>query len=263
MSGDQRPQEPWSGLISPSEPVLSEEDVTRILTEGEMEILGLLPNASNYTFLVRITGADPAGGSATTLLAVYKPRRGEQPLWDFPDGTLGRREVAAYEVAHTLGWPSIPPTIRRDGPEGEGSVQQFIEADQEQHYFTLQESGRDEDFMRIAVFDAIVNNADRKGGHCLLGEDGQIWIIDHGVCFAAEPKLRSVIWDFAGKTIPAELVEDMENLLTQLAENRLGLRLGELLEPNEVEAVSDRVRSLITSRTFPEPRGRAYPWPPV
>jgi hypothetical protein len=254
MSGDERTQAPRDG-VTPRADGLD----TGVLAEGEMEILGLLPNASNYTFLTKLTKA----GSDKPVLAVYKPRRGEQPLWDFPDGTLCRREVAAYEVSHALGWPSIPPTILRDGPEGEGAVQLFIEAEPEEHFFTLQGPKHTDTFMRIALFDAVVNNADRKGGHCLLGSDGRIWVVDHGVCFAVEPKLRSVIWDFAGMPIPDELLAGIENLLTQLAVKGLGLRLTDLLSGDEVEATAERIRTLLAERTFPEPSGRAYPWPPV
>src|SRR5947208_9702031 len=164
-----------------------DEDVLRLLSEGEMEVLGLLPRASNYTFLARVRlGEDET-------YAVYKPREGEAPLWDFPDGTLCNREVAAYVVARSLGWPAVPPTVLRDGPAGPGSVQRFVQFDPHEHFFTMQDR-RAEDFRRIAAFDAIVNNADRKGGHCLLGEDDRIYVIDHGVCFAEEPKLRPAIW---------------------------------------------------------------------
>ena len=254
MPGDERTQTPRGGLIP------GPADGPDILAKGEIEILGLLPNASNYTFLTKVTRP---GSDEEQILAVYKPRRGEQPLWDFPDGTLCRREVAAYEVSHALGWPSIPPTILRDGPEGEGALQLFIEADPEQHFFTMQGPEHEDAFMRIAAFDAVVNNADRKGGHCLLGADDRIWVVDHGVCFAVEPKLRSVIWDFAGTPIPEELLSDLENLLTQITGKGLGLRLTDLLSDDEVAAAAERVRVLLQERTFPEPSGRAYPWPPV
>jgi uncharacterized repeat protein (TIGR03843 family) len=256
MPGDERTQTPRGGVNSGS----ADDREFDLLADGEMEILGLLPNASNYTFLTKVTRPASEG---EPVLAVYKPRRGEQPLWDFPDGTLCRREVAAYEVSRALGWPSIPLTILRDGPEGEGAVQLFIEADPEEHFFTLQGPEHAEAFMRIALFDAVVNNADRKGGHCLLGANGRIWVVDHGVCFALEPKLRSVIWDFAGLPIPAELLTGIENLLTQITGKGLGLRLTELLAGDEVEATAERIRTLLAARTFPEPSGRAYPWPPV
>ena len=157
MSRDERALE--AGLSDPAVPPA--------LARGELEILGLLPRSSNYTFLVRATGED--GDQA---LGVYKPQRGEMPLWDFPEGTLCRREVAAYVVARALGWPNVPPTILRDGPEGLGSVQTSVTFDPEEHYFTLQERFVEE-FRAVAAFDLVVNNADRKGGHCLLGEDGR------------------------------------------------------------------------------------------
>ena len=140
------------------------------------------------------------------MLAVYKPQAGEAPLWDFPDGTLGQREVAAYTLASALGWPSVPPTVWREGPEGPGSVQAFVDADFEEHYFTLR-SAFAEQFRRVAAFDLVANNADRKGGHCLLVRDtGVVWLIDHGVCFAVEPKLRTVVWDHAGEPVPGSKV---------------------------------------------------------
>src|ERR1700675_3037079 len=173
------------------------------LATGELEILGLMPNSSNYTFLARALGDGTR--AKPDVLGIYKPRRGEMPLWDFTDGTLCRREVAAYLVADELGWPNIPPTVLREGPEGLGSVQLFVEFDPDDHYFTLEQAHPDE-FRKVALFDLVVNNADRKAGHCLLGTDGLIWVIDHGVCFNEEPKLRTVIWEFLGEPIPAGLL---------------------------------------------------------
>ena len=182
MSRDERALE--AGLSDPAVP--------RVLGTGELEVLGLLPNASNHTARVKSTEEE--------LLAVYKPRRGEAPLWDFPEGTLCAREVAAYVVSRALGWPNVPATVLRDGPYGVGSVQRFVPHDPEEHYFTL--AGRfPEEFRRVAAFDLVVNNADRKSGHCLLGEDGRVFLVDHGVCFSDEPKLRTVIWDFIGDPV--------------------------------------------------------------
>jgi len=238
--------------------VSNDELVERLLAEGEMEILGLLPRASNYTFLARVR----LGEEET--YAVYKPREGEAPLWDFPDGTLCKREVAAYVVAKALRWPSVPPTVLRDGPEGPGSVQLFVEFDPSEHYFTLQDR-RADDFRRVAAFDAIVNNADRKGGHCLLGLDGTIHVIDHGVCFSPTPKLRTVIWDFAGDAIPDELLDDLTKLDAELRDDgatRTALR--ELLDPLEVDATARRTAGLLRSKRFPLPGpDRPYPWPAV
>ena len=238
--------------------VSRDEDVERLLAGGELEILGLMPRASNYTFLVRVRGGDDE-----ETFAVYKPRDGEAPLWDFPEGTLCRREVAAYVVAKALGWPSVPPTILRDGPEGRGSVQSFVEFDPREHYFTMQER-RPGDFRRVAAFDAIVNNADRKGGHCLLGTDGRIHVIDHGVCFSAEPKLRTVIWEFAGESLPEDVAADVRRLATELRDGPVAARLREMLAPEEVEATRVRAEALARLGRFPRPgAGRPYPWPAV
>lgn len=228
-----------------------------VLASGELELLGLLPNSSNYTFLAR------ARTSEREVLAVYKPRRGETPLWDFPRGTLCQREVAAYLVARELGWPDIPPTLLRAGPEGPGSVQLFVEFDPVEHYFTL-EGTRDKVFRRVAVFDLIVNNADRKGGHCLLAPDDTIWVVDHGVCFHQDPKLRTVIWRFVGEPIEPDLLADLMRLRERLEPGDLRDELAELLSAQELDALGDRIRTVLDGGAFPEPGpGRPYPWPPV
>ncbi len=227
------------------------------LASGEIELLGLLPNSSNYTFLAR------ARTPERDVLAVYKPRRGETPLWDFPRGTLCQREVAAYLVARELGWPDVPPTLLRDGPEGPGSVQLFMEFDPAEHYFTL-EGTRDDVFRRVAVFDLIANNADRKGGHCLLAPDDTIWVVDHGVCFHHEAKLRTVIWRFVGETIEPEILADLTQLRERLGQGALRDELAELLSVEELQALGDRIQTVIETGAFPEPGpGRPYPWPPV
>jgi hypothetical protein len=249
---------------------LSDPAISPAIATGDLEILGLLPNASNYTFLVQARGVDDNGGEDTTL-AVYKPRRGEIPLWDFAEGTLCRREVAAYVVARALGWPNVPPTILRDGPEGMGSVQTFVEFRPSEHYFTLAERFADA-FRQVALFDIIVNNADRKGGHTLLGEDGRIWVIDHGVCFSAEPKLRTVIWEHMDEPIPSALLADVERLRDRLDSRLLdgpdgpSLRedLAALLDDDELAAMSSRVDRVLAAPVFPSPQGsRPFPWPPV
>lgn len=229
----------------------------RLLERGDLEPLGLLPRSSNYTFLARVSD----DGEQT--LAVYKPTAGETPLWDFPPGTLAAREVAAYALADSLGWPRVPPTVLRDGPQGPGSVQQFVPFDPQEHFFTMQET-RTEEFRRIALFDVVVNNADRKAGHCLLGEDGEIFVVDHGVCFNKEPKLRTVIWDFVGEAIPPPLMRDLEALDPRLSEGPLRGRLGDLLSESEVEATHARLLRLLSTGRYPEPGpGRPYPWPVV
>jgi hypothetical protein len=245
---ERRPQVP-----SPSGP---DGELLRLLEEGELEILGLLPRSSNYTFLGKVRSGD------RETLGVYKPRAGETPLWDFPEGTLCGREVAAFVLARALGWPNVPPTVLRDGPEGVGSLQHFVEFDPREHYFTLRE-GRDDVFREIALFDVLVNNADRKGGHSLLAKTGEIFVIDHGVCFSPEPKLRTVIWDFAGEPIPEELRGDLERLAPLLA-GELGSSLSGLLRRSEIRALADRSQALVAAGCFPEPSSeRAYPWPPV
>jgi len=236
-------------------------DAPRALREGELEVLGLLPRSSNYTLLARATAGDDE------VLVVYKPRRGETPLWDFPEGTLCQREVAAYEVASALGWPDVPPTVLRDGPEGEGSAQLFVEFDPTRHYFTMAEDpARREEFRQVAAFDLIVNNADRKSGHCLCAvEGGGVFVVDHGVAFSVEPKLRTVIWEFAGEPIPAGLRDDARRVADELeAGGPLCERLSGLLAPDEVDATARRARAVAGAERFPHPAGeRPYPWPPV
>jgi uncharacterized repeat protein (TIGR03843 family) len=233
--------------------------IPRPLAEGEIEILGLMPDSSNDTLLARCRVDDEE------CFAIYKPAEGEAPLWDFPEGTLHRREVAAYVVADALGWPNVPPTVLRDGPEGPGSLQLFVRFDAAEHYFTLG-TERPDDFRRIALFDLVVNNADRKAGHCLLGDDGRIWVIDHGVCFSDEPKLRTVIWEFVDEPIPRDLREDLARLGERLA---VGARsrgeLEGLLAPAEIAATTDRLERLLAIGRFPEPEPgvRPFPWPPI
>lgn len=228
-----------------------------LLERGTLEVLGLLPRASNFTFLARVRAGQDQ------MLAVYKPRSGEAPLWDFEEGTLAAREVAAYVVADALGWPWVPPTVLREGPQGTGSVQRFVAFDQDQHYLTMRRDRADE-FRKIALFDLVANNADRKSGHCLLARDGRIFVVDHGVCFHVEPKLRTVIWDFVDEPIPQALLADLRGLGPNLASGPLRDRLETLLTPAEIDAIAQRVGDLLRSGTFPEPGpGRPYPWPVV
>lgn len=237
------------------------DEALEILTHGELEIEGLLPWSSNYTFLATVRHRD------RSMLAVYKPRSGERPLWDFPHGTLCLREVATFVVSEALGWSLVPPTVLRDGPHGIGSVQRFVHADPEAHYFTLQDHpAYTEAFRRIAIFDVVVNNADRKSGHCLLGHDGRIWAVDHGITFHAMPKLRTVIWEFAGQPIPPSILADLELLRQRLGNGRPLVRtLQRLLSDEEIEALRQRVEGLLEQKTFPQPdpHRRHIPWPPV
>ena len=230
----------------------SATDVRR-LAAGELEIRGRMPWSSNRTFLVEVR--DDEGCTA----AVYKPGRGERPLWDFPGG-LYRREVAAWIVSEALGWGRVPETVLRDGPYGEGSVQRFVDADFEEHYFTLLEQDDHRDaLVELCVFDLVINNADRKGGHCLLGE-GRVWGVDHGLSFHVDPKLRTVIWDFAGEAVPASLRADVARLA---ASPPAGLRA--LLDEDEVAALVRRAEAVAVLERFPDPGEgyRPYPWPLV
>jgi uncharacterized repeat protein (TIGR03843 family) len=225
-----------------------------VLTRGELTIKGRLPWSSNATFLVE------AVLDGDTTLGVYKPERGERPLWDFPRG-LHKRERAAWHLSEALGWGLVPLTIPRDGPYGEGSVQLFVKADFEQHYFTLREDARHRDRLRrICAFDLIANNADRKSGHCLLGEDGAVYAIDNGLCFHVEPKLRTVIWEFGDEPIPAPLLDDLRRLVA----GPLPAPLTELIDADECRALVKRARALVKMGRFPsETGGRGYPWPLV
>ena len=238
----------------------SSDPTERLLAElPELEVLGLLRGASNYTFLARLEPHPPAG-----LMAVYKPARGESPLWDFEVGTLYRREVAAYELSKVLGWPSIPPTVvRQDGPHGVGAVQLFIDADR-RHYLDEQ-SSRPETWAQVALFDVIANNADRKSGHCLFDADDHVWVIDHGLTFHVDHKLRTVIWDFSGEPMPPELCGDVERALIDVEKGRLAKKLAELLHPAEVRVLKRRLRGVLDpSWRFPEPTsGWSVPWPPI
>ncbi|HET7010710.1 MAG TPA: SCO1664 family protein [Anaerolineales bacterium] len=235
------------------------ETILETLAKGDLRLEGQLLWGSNYTFLAHVTG--PAG----ELRAVYKPQRGERPLWDFPDGTLARREVAAYRASAALGWDLVPPTaLREDGPAGPGSIQVFLDVDPERHVFTFTPEERLR-LRPVAVFDALINNADRKGGHILMGPDGHLWLIDHGVCFHTEDKLRTVLWDFAGEGIPQPLLRDLERFAAGLARGGgLQKQFGGLLSEEEIGALRRRAKRLLAERRFPIPGpGRPYPWPLV
>ena len=226
-----------------------------LLSGGEVELQGRLPWSSNRTFLVTCRDDD------RDLLAVYKPHRGERPLWDFPGG-LYRREVAAYELSRALGWNIVPETvIRTDAPLGIGSLQRFVAAEFSEHYFTLVEDPGHLDALKvIAAFDLLLNNADRKSGHCLLGLDGRIWAIDNGLSFHPEPKLRTVMWDFSGEPVPDELVADVDRVARVLPSG-----LDPLLGPEELDGVRRRALAVVASPRFPAPapERRPYPWPLV
>jgi len=241
------------------------EDAGRILSvlsSGDIELKGRIPWSSNATFLVSVYGAPPGEGAAgpgEDLLAIYKPTSGERPLWDFPRG-LWSREVAAYELCSFMGWDIVPPTTARsDGPLGPGSLQFCIDATPDEHFFTLVEDPRHHRALRrIAAFDLVANNADRKSGHCLLDKDGHIWAIDHGLCFHTDPKLRTVIWDFAGEKLDQDLLAPLE----LLAGAEVPAILESLLSEEEITAISARAKTALAHRRYPKPRGDfPYPWP--
>jgi uncharacterized repeat protein (TIGR03843 family) len=233
---------------------VSERELT-LLGEGRIELLGRIAGSSNATFLVRVSCGDD------TACAVYKPEAGERPLYDFEPG-LYRRERAAYLLSEHLAWGIVPRTvIREDSPLGVGSLQWFVECDFREHYFTLYADSPETHrvLSQIALFDCIANNTDRKSGHVLRGDDGRVWGIDHGLCFSAGYKLRTVIWDFAGESIPNTLLEDIAPLAEEVPPE-----LSELLDDDEVTALQRRVQRLLRERVLPVDRtGLRYPWPLV
>ena len=231
------------------------------LQEGEISLQGQFMYGSNYTFFVDVAY------DSEKIKAVYKPMRGEQMLWDFPARSLAGREVAAWLISEQLGWQFVPPTVlrKRKAPLGSGSVQLFIEHDPDLHYFTFDHALKQR-LQPIALFDLVANNADRKGGHLLVDPEGKLWAIDHGLCFHAEDKLRTVIWDFAGEPIPGVLLNDLEIFVDQLADgHEFAQTMAQLLKPFEIKAMIRRVRDLLESGKFPQvPQDRrAFPWPPV
>jgi uncharacterized repeat protein (TIGR03843 family) len=245
MPEDERP---------PPAPHLSAQEWRELLSGGELEIEGRMPWSSNATFLVRVEA------EGLCAYGVYKPAAGERPLWDFPAG-LARREAAAYELGRMSGLDVVPVTVLRDGPLGRGSLQRFVDADFSEHYFTLRDAGEhDAALRRIAGYDLLANNADRKGGHFLLDAHGCIWGIDNGLCFHTQPKLRTVAWDFAGEALPDEVLQ----ACARLSAGGPGA-LETLLEPNELRALVGRARRLLERPVYPHPdlEERCYPWPLV
>ena len=239
---------------------MSTAELIHLLEHGEVTVKGRMPWSSNATFLVEVCS------DQRVTLGVYKPSRGERPLWDFPSG-LGRREVAAYLLSDALGWGIVPETVwREDAPLGQGSVQRFVEADFEHHYFTLyeEESQRwHDELRRLCVFDLLANSTDRKSGHCLFVPDadgGRIYAVDNGLSFHAEFKLRTVIWEFGGEDIPDPLLADV----SRFVDTGVPDGLASLLDPFERDALLARGRALVSERRFPiDGSGRRYPWPLV
>ena len=265
---------------------MNDDETARRLERASFEVIGRFADASNATLLVHLTDRDPRSVDelahdlgrepgiddlAPCDLAVHKPQRGESPLWDFPSGTLHRREVAAYEVSRALGWELVPPTvISLQGPFGPGSLQRFVPHDPQWHYFRVLEEDDPASLGQLramVVFDLVIDNADRKGGHVLIesssctGVDGRLRLVDHGVSFHTERKLRTVAWDFAGERIPDELRERVGALQDDL-DDALQARLAPLLSPAEIGALRSRIGRVVALERFPEPMGRRpYPWP--
>lgn len=222
------------------------------ISRDEIIIEGRMPNSSNLTFRVWL------GEENSEIKGIYKPLMGERPLWDFPPG-LYKREVAAFRLSEALNYHIVPPTVLRDGPLGEGSVQLFIPHDANQHYFTMLDKRPDlhHQLRTMAAFDVVANNTDRKGGHVLVDSDDNVWGIDHGVCFSDEFKLRTVIWDFGGEEIP----EDILAPISALVEN-IPVSVAALLTDDEIEAMRERAQWLLDFGVFPSPESRyQYPWP--
>jgi hypothetical protein len=236
--------------------------VLDVLREGEAEIVGRLIDSTNHAMVCRVVRPCPDPEPPIQVTAVYKPIRGERPLDDFPDGTLALREVAAWHVSEASGWSIVPPTVLREGPYGLGMFQLWIDVDETADLVEMIVSD-DLRLRPIALFDAAVNNTDRKGGHLLPIPGGHVFGVDHGVCFSPVPKLRTVLWGWRGTRIePAEL-EVLAGLRSGL-EDGLGATLGELLAPVEVAATKRRIDGLLKTRRFPHPSPSwpSVPWPP-
>ncbi|MFN8527881.1 MAG: SCO1664 family protein [Anaerolineae bacterium] len=247
----------------PSTGLYGFDEALEILQRGELDTeYGILRWSSNYAFLVALTY------NGKKMNAVYKPQKGERPLWDFPDGTLCYREMASFLTSQELGWRIVPPTALRDGARGLGSVQMFIEHDPQVNFFSYNENPGAllPQLMRIAAFDALVNNADRKGGHCLLDANHAVWGIDHGITFHSAHKLRTVIWDYAGQPLSDAMLADIDRLCCSLEDltTRYRQELQNLLSGAEIKAFQNRIRNLLKLKKYPLPGpGPNYPWPPV
>jgi hypothetical protein len=240
------------------------EEVLSILSQGEITVKGEFLWGSNYTFLAQVEQ------EGKTLPAVYKPIRGERPLWDFPAASLARREVAAFLVSEDIGWSFVPATVyRKNGPLGSGSLQLYIDHDPEYHYFNFNNEDRQR-LRPVVLFDLLINNADRKGSHILRGGDGRLWLIDHGVCFHVENKLRTVIWDFVGEPVPESLCSDLWRFRQRLAStegetSNLAEDIKKYISHAEVKALVRRADHLTEMGVFPppDPERRAFPWPQI
>lgn len=234
--------------------------ILECLNQGTISVEGQFMWGSNYTFLCQVEHQE------CSYQAVYKPVRGERPLWDFPSETLSEREVAAFLVSQAGGWDFVPPTVyRQEAPVGPGSLQFYIEHDPEYHYFNFTSSDKAR-LRPVALFDVVVNNTDRKGGHILKDPDENLWLIDHGVCFHTEPKLRTVVWDFAGQPLKTEEFLQLEALQVKLEQGKpLRSELSSYLSAREIQAMCARIGKLLDTKIFPAPASDyyAHPWPPV
>jgi hypothetical protein len=253
--------EPWQPTVDDGgAPVLERAAIEELLRHGELDVIGRLVDASNATLFCEVS----LGG--LTARCVNKPVAGERPLWDFPDGTLAAREVATYLVSESSGWGLVPPTVLREGPFGPGMCQLWVEVDEEVDLSFLARSDHP-DLARLVVLDAVVNNADRKGGHLLPREDGRVQGIDHGLTFSSDDKLRTLLWQWRGVPLPDEAFEVLQSLDDQLGDRLdgpLAAALRDLLAPAEVKRTRTRVRRLLRSGSYPVPSGDwpPVPWPP-
>jgi len=249
---------PERGFESPADPASNEDPAIELLTDGELEIAGRLVEASNATLYCIVTHEDQQAE------CVYKPVAGERPLWDFPHGTLAGRELAAYAVSRASGWDIVPPTVYRDGPFGPGMCQLWIDPDPSVDLIALARSGSHHRLRAMSVFDAVINNADRKSGHLLPAPGGHLYGCDHGVCFAEEYKLRTVLWQWRGDPLTSDAVEALERLAAQL-DGELGTHLRQWLTDREIRAVKVRTEMLLQHRVHPYPPEDwpAVPWPPI
>jgi uncharacterized repeat protein (TIGR03843 family) len=267
-----------SAMLEQKRSVPDDDDGERatldLLASGKLEIEGRLVDASNATLYctIRTSGrpksakaAKAVNNSGGQVACVYKPIAGERPLWDFPMGTLAGREVAAYAVSRAAGWDVVPPTVMRDGPFGPGMCQLWIDHDTDMDLIALSRRTDHAGLREMAVFDAVVNNADRKIGHLLPVADGHLYGCDHGVCFAEDYKLRTVLWQWRGKTLPRRSLEALRRLNTQLNDGGLEAELSSLLAASEITATKRRVETLLKHRVHPYPPADwpAVPWPPV
>ena len=236
-------------------------ELLKRLTHEPLKAHGFLANASNHTMLVSV------GRVTDGVAGVYKPESGERPLWDYPDGSLARREAAAYVVDSLLGWEIVPPTVyREEGPRGPGSVQMFVPHNPAIHYFTLvEDSAHHSALARVALFDLLVNNGDRKGSHIMRADNGHLWACDHGLTFHAEPKLRTVIWELGGRPVPVDDRSQLAGLAQALTDGGQDEALAAFLDQSEIDSLAERAGILADLRKLPEiqPDYRPYPWPPL